>query len=795
MKILSQRPVAGNLNQLRNVRGRAISLGIVLAFCLAGLQFLAVLGVVFSSYVTSERALIEHAQDLLHDVGANAIEHSKRFLEPAKGAAELAARLAENEVIASDDPDRLEQLLFQQLQIAPQFAGLYYGDKDGGFVMVMRDENGVAPFRTKIVSTKDGIRDVRLIWRDDRFNIMEIQNDPGDTFDARTRVWYDAARRQMTTIWTDPYIFFSSQQPGITLAAPVLGEAGNVRGVIGVDIEISRISDFLSQLKIGAHGKALIIHSNGDVVAHPDSRLIKTRAADGTLRFADINEIGDPIARAAFGKLVSDGAVSSDHVRQMRFSYQGESYVSTLMPAISDHLSWTIAVYAPENDFTEAIKRNRSLNIWIAALVAVATGLLGLMLAKYIHNPVRAFAVRSTLIAQGEIDPDEPAPRTYRELERANDNLVQQIVARREAEREYGQTFNMSSRGMAQVASDTGRFIRANARFCEITGYCVDELGRLHFSDLAVPGDPMPVTEPSSGGDGEISINHEMRCRRKDGEVIWVRVNAIIIRDHTGQMLHAVLTMDDISQVKAQEQQIQHLSRDLAHLARGHTLGQMASGLAHELNQPLTAIAQNADTALLSVEQGAHEDPELVEILGEIESQALRAGDIIRALRSFVRKDEGEKSEFDLEALARQACHLVKAEAGDAGVKIELIFDPLPLAEANRVQIAQVLINLLRNAIEAMNDAEITKKVATIHATLTNNQIEVCVRDTGPGVDKGLTLFSQFETTKPEGLGLGLSICRSIVEANGGKLRFEENKPSGARFCFTVPVHQADVHR
>lgn len=128
------------------------SLGAALAVCLAGLQFLAVLAVVSSSYVTSERALIRHARDLLRDVGHNTIEHSKGFLRPAEGAAGLAARLAQNRVIASDDPQRLEQLLFQQLQIAPQFAGVYFGGEDGSFVMVMRMAEGPAPFRTKVIT-------------------------------------------------------------------------------------------------------------------------------------------------------------------------------------------------------------------------------------------------------------------------------------------------------------------------------------------------------------------------------------------------------------------------------------------------------------------------------------------------------------------------------------------------------------------------------------------------------------------------------------------------------------------
>lgn len=116
------------------------SLGALLAIGLAGLQFIAVLAVVFSSYVTSERALLDHARELLSDVGTNTIAHSRGFLGPAQGAAELSARLARDRVIASDVPELMEQLFFQQLQIAPQFAGIYYGSEQGDFVYVMRSD-------------------------------------------------------------------------------------------------------------------------------------------------------------------------------------------------------------------------------------------------------------------------------------------------------------------------------------------------------------------------------------------------------------------------------------------------------------------------------------------------------------------------------------------------------------------------------------------------------------------------------------------------------------------------------
>ncbi|KGJ05948.1 hypothetical protein SAMN04487972_11163 [Paracoccus halophilus] len=772
------------------------SLGALLALGLAGLQFLAVLAVVFSSYITSQKALLDQARDLLRDVGANTVVHSQGFLNPAEGAAQLAARLAQNEVVASDDQQRLEQLLFQQLQITPQFAGLYYGNEDGGFVYVMRSPDEPGVFRSKIIAiSAEGERSTRLIWRDGDFNILRSQLDPADRFDPRTRPWYIKAQAERAIIWTDPYIFFSSQQPGITLAAPVFEVEHGVRGAIGVDIEISMISVFLASLNIGSNGKALIINSNGDVIAHPDQDLIKTATDEGGLRFADIREIGDPIARAAFGPLAASGSIPVAQETASEFVYEGNRYVSNMMPVISEKLPWTIAVYAPEDDFTGVIKRNRAMNIWLAVLVAVVTAIVGLALADFIHRPVRAFAVRTALISQGEIDADAPAPKTYRELERANEALVQEIVARHAAEREYGETFNMSSRGMAQIAHGSGNFMRVNQRFAEILGYDRDQLIGMRFADLIHPDDAAPFADSGILTKDDFVLNRDLRCIGANGEAIWVTVNAITILDQNGKALHAVLTMDDITQNRHAEEQIDRLNKDLSHLARRDTMGQMASGLAHELNQPLTAIAQNADSALVLLDRQGGGNPELRDILTEIEQQSLRAGDIIRALRGFIRKDEFPPKPFSLEDLLKQMCYLVRAEASDARVTITTSLpDDLPRVVANRVQIAQVLINLLRNAIEAMaTQPDAAPREIGIAASASEEFVTVCVTDSGPGIAPDLNLFAEFETTKAGGMGLGLSICRSIAGNNGGSLWLDDSVSRGARFCFTIPVYQPKV--
>ncbi|WP_300057652.1 cache domain-containing protein [uncultured Roseobacter sp.] len=764
-----------------------LSLGMILALCLAGLQFVAVTIVVFSSFLTSEKVLLEHARQLLSDVGTNTIEHSKGFLTPAKGAAELATRLAENEVIASDNFQQLEKLLFQQLQISPQFAGLFYGDEAGNFVYVMRS-GGPGPFRTKIIRHDEGVRTTDLIWRDDSYGAVEYRADPEDTFDPRGRLWYQTASEKLTSIWTDPYIFFTSQTPGITAASPVFDSSGTLQGVVGVDIGIESISEFLSRLNIGDSGKALILNRNGDVIAHPSQDLISTARADGTFRFVNIGEIGDPVARAAFGHLAADDDISVAREISTRFNHGGSTYVSTVMPVISEALPWTIAVYAPEVDFTGEIKANRTQNVWIAASIALLTAAFGLALAHVIHKPVRAFAVRSSLVSQGEIAASEPMPKTYRELERANETLVQAIAERKQSETEFGRTFDLASRGMAQVEKGTGRLMRVNSKFAEMLGYDAAEVLELTVHDISHPDDDVAAFFFSDGGQTRSEYLHDKRLLRKDGSVIWVSENVIVIRDETGNARHAVMTVDDISERKAAESKIRRLNRDLSHSSRVNVMGQMATSLAHELNQPLLAITQNMDSVLFQLKQNACDVEELKTIVEETDRHAHRAGDIIKALRGFVKKDGVEKAPFDFEELMEQTLHLVRSEAKDNGIAIRTAAHGLEPVYGSRVQIAQVLLNLLRNAIEAISDSDVAERVIWIEADTVDGGLSARITDTGPGFDPAIKLFEQFESTKEDGMGLGLSICRSIIDSHGGKLWYQKDGQGRSQFCFTVPA-------
>lgn len=278
----------------------------------------------------------------------------------------------------------------------------------------------------------------------------------------------------------------------------------------------------------------------------------------------------------------------------------------------------------------------------------------------------------------------------------------------------------------------------------------------------------------------------------KDGKSIPVEYSSTPIRDHQRQTVGSVVVFRDISKRKqADEVERQH-QMDLAHVARLNTMGEMASGMAHEINQPLTAIATNAHACVRLLE-GSPEQREMVaDVIERIATQAERAGEIISKLRQFIRKEQPDLSLIDLNEVINEVILLLRTEIRQAGVTVKLNLDPdIGSVLAQHVQIDQVILNLARNAIEAMSDDAIEERVLTISSTSSHpDVVMVMVSDTGPGFDESVVdqLFNPFVTTKPKGMGLGLSISQGIIEAHKGRIYVDSDARRGAVFRFSLPV-------
>ncbi len=287
----------------------------------------------------------------------------------------------------------------------------------------------------------------------------------------------------------------------------------------------------------------------------------------------------------------------------------------------------------------------------------------------------------------------------------------------------------------------------------------------------------------------------EIGARRADGGTFPIELSAGRV-DLPGGEHYTVVIRDITSRREAEARHREHQA-ELAHVSRVSLAGEMAGGLAHELSQPLTAIAAYA-RGCLRLLAGAVPEPALLhEGLAEVVQQAERAGDVLDRLRDFVRGGEYRRVLTEVSPLIETAVNLSKMEAMQRKVEIETRIDSgLPAVLADRIQIEQVLLNLLKNAMDAMEGANTKRRSIIVKARCKcKNAVEISVADCGTGVAAEVTdtIFEPFVTTKAIGMGMGLSISRSIVESHGGRLRMASNVPSGTIFFFDLPTTEAEA--
>jgi two-component system sensor histidine kinase TtrS len=276
---------------------------------------------------------------------------------------------------------------------------------------------------------------------------------------------------------------------------------------------------------------------------------------------------------------------------------------------------------------------------------------------------------------------------------------------------------------------------------------------------------------------------------RRSGTSFPVEYSATPIRDEQGQCIGTVVVCRDITERREAAERFRRQEAEQAHFTRLSTLGEMASGIAHELNQPLTAITTNARACVRMIAAGRADTGTCSDVMTKIAEQAERAGEVIRHIRRFVRKEEPEMAPVAVGDMFETVLVLMRQDARRAGVALhrQIGFGG-EYVMAQRTQIEQVLLNLVRNAVEAMNDQPRERRVLLL-ARRSGQEVEIRVVDTGPGLGKGSPehLFEPFVTTKPQGLGVGLSISHGIVEAHGGRLRVDSTPGIGATFFFSLP--------
>jgi two-component system sensor kinase FixL len=348
---------------------------------------------------------------------------------------------------------------------------------------------------------------------------------------------------------------------------------------------------------------------------------------------------------------------------------------------------------------------------------------------------------------------------------------------------------------LVRILSTDGIILEANQKSLDFAGLQRDSVVGCYLWDTPwwshSPKLQQRLRDAVSSAAKGATVRFETTCPRPDGHTATLDFSLRPITDNTGQVVFLVTESYDITEQKVAEEEARHHRERIAHVSRLSTLGEMAAGIAHEINQPLTAISLFAQAGRRLIEAGNFE--KMNDVCHKLNEHALRASDVVERMQTMARQGESIKETVDCNDLIESAVRLAESEARIYDVQID--FDKgngLPAVSVDGVQVQQVTLNLLRNGMEAMLAAKCCSEKSIVVRTRAGeeNEVEVAVTDCGLGVPEERVdkLFTPFSTTKKSGMGMGLSISQAIVRAHGGRIDFHNNDTGGATFWFTLPA-------
>jgi hypothetical protein len=366
--------------------------------------------------------------------------------------------------------------------------------------------------------------------------------------------------------------------------------------------------------------------------------------------------------------------------------------------------------------------------------------------------------------------------------------------ALRESERNSRSTIDGIA-GLIVVLAPNGEIETINRQVFEYFGRSLEWLKNWGTSDAVHPEDLPRIAElfQRSLAAGT-PFHYELRLRRSDGEYRWFDTRHLPIHDDSGRIARWYVLATDIEDRTRALAQLEQMQSDFAHMNRVSMMGELAASLTHEITQPIASARNNARAAQNFLDMQPPDLSEIREALNCVVGDTGRAGDIVDRIRDHIKKTPPRKQHFDLNEAINEVIVLGRGAIIKNGVSVKTrLAEELFPIHCDRVQLQQVVLNLILNAAEAMGSVEAAPRDLSISTEQHHTGVLVAVRDSGPGIDPTHLerVFEAFYTTKSRGVGMGLSICRSIIDAHGGRLWAEANEPRGTVFQFTLPAVQA----
>jgi Cache domain len=315
------------------------------------------------------------------------IAATEDYFKPAEMAADATQLLLSDHILELDKPDPLERYFVGQLRLRPLLAGLYLGNPAGEFFYVMRSNEKEGGTRTKVIRNRPTGREVELTWRRPDYAIIKSEQDPQDTYDPRERGWYRSAVERRGRVWTEPYIFFTSRKPGITLASAVIGKGGAVEAVLGLDIEISEISQYLARTNLLSEQSVYISTSGGKVIAHSNASVVLPDGAGGddALRFRLVSEL--PGIEGAAGKRLSE-LTGTRSANVWEAEADGRQYFVAVGQMSNVDWPWQLVVTVPKTRQLEPASESTVILIGAMGLATLLACAIGYAMSRAIGAPL-----------------------------------------------------------------------------------------------------------------------------------------------------------------------------------------------------------------------------------------------------------------------------------------------------------------------------------------------------------------------------------------------------------------------
>jgi PAS domain S-box-containing protein len=698
--------------------------------------------------------------------------------------------------ISIDDPVALRRELYGLVSDEPDVRWLACGNEAGGMtdagrladgtiVFLMTDDFRAGVFREYEASPDGEIGNLRK---------------SGVYFDSREQPWYRTVKDTRAKYWTEPYVGSVERLLGVGLSAPVFNKDGSFAGVCNVKLIFTALSEWMSSLHLGKNGRAFIIDASGHLIAASGGTSPVTIGSDGKEQRLRASEAADPIIRET-ARHPEIARSSSTRLHMLSFDDPERGRIHAAVDRFEERsgIKWTIISAVPASDFLAPVYRAAYLSIVVGMVIVVVVVVLGLWVVGRTLRPLTALTQAAQAIAKGE----------WREVPKGRRNdevgllagafalmtarLRETLKDLRRSEAKLEEAQRVAHVGYWERDLD-GDLITWSDETWRIHGLAPGEaaitvagmLERIHPEDRPVWSD---ATAEAVRGASRYEL--EYRVVRPNGELRIVYSKGDLTRDASGRPRSMFGTIQDITERKRAEEALREVQAELAHANRVTAMGQLTASIAHEVNQPIAAAVTNAEAALRWLDARTPDLEEVRQALGRIVKNGRRAGDVISRIRGLIQKAPPRKDRCDLNEAILDVIALTQSEVLKHGVSLQTrLAKDLPAVEGDRTQLQQVILNLILNAVEAMSgiDEEVRELWISTERDGAGGLL-VAVRDTGPGLDPTSVdrLTEAFYTTKPDGMGMGLAICRSIIEAHGGRLWASANEPRGAVFQFTLP--------